>query len=67
MPEFQVTCRELVYVDRTYEIEAADAQEARAMVEKAKGGDNCVDEQVQDSHSFCHVLHVCDADGIEAG
>lgn len=63
MPTFQVTCRELVYVDRTYEIEADTAAQAEAIAKK--DGGNCVDEQVQDTHSFCGVQYVCDENGLE--
>jgi hypothetical protein len=48
MPLFQLTCRELVYIDRTYEIEAPDAASAKNAVKKLMGRTGTgVDEQVQ--------------------
>lgn len=64
MPTFQVTCRELVYIDRTYEIEADDAAQARAAFVDGRGTDGeQVDEMVQDTHSLVRVLDVCDEHG----
>lgn len=60
MPTFQVTCREVVYMDRTYEIDAASAEDARLQIENAKGGDRCVDEEIYDSYQFCGVQCVCE-------
>ena len=64
MPLYQVTCSELVYVDRTYEVEAASPDEAWDRLEKSKGAQaECVDEQMQDSYSFEHVKKVVDENG----
>jgi hypothetical protein len=53
MPLFKVTCRELIYVDRTYEIEAADAAKAENMIQKSGGhAGTLVDEQNYDPFSI---------------
>ena len=63
---FHVTCRELVYVDRTYELEAADGKAAAAKVRSARGGvGELVDEQIQDTARFDGVLRVHDQNGNE--
>lgn len=67
MPLYQVTCRELVYIDRTYEIEAENATAAESAIRKSKGdAGTFVDEQVQDTYSFEDVLKVFDDSGNEA-
>lgn len=65
MPMYQVTACELVYVHRTYEVEADGPEQAGAMVHEAKacGVGELVDEQMQDSYSYCHVVSVHDEDG----
>jgi hypothetical protein len=51
MRTFQVTRRELVYIDRTYEVDAENGQDAIRLVEMHR---DCklVDEQIQDTHSL---------------
>lgn len=63
MPTFQVTCSELVWVDRTYVIEAESGSAAWDAIEKSRGGDNLVDEQMQDTHAFHGVRTVHDENG----
>jgi hypothetical protein len=59
MPLFQVTCRELVYVDRTYEVEAMDAEDAKALIAKSQGDEGeLIEEVVQDTYEFCGVRSV---------
>jgi hypothetical protein len=66
MPTFQVECRELVYVDRLYEIEAESADAAWKAIEKSKGEAGIfLGEQMQDTHSFCGVERVHDENGNE--
>lgn len=67
MPMFQVTCRELVYIDRIYEIEAETADDASSQIEESKGEAGAlVDEQVQGSYEFCDVGSVSDENGNPA-
>jgi hypothetical protein len=56
MPKFQVECKELAYVIRTYEIEAESADAAKAAIQAAQGGDDMIDEQIDDGYEFCSVL-----------
>lgn len=66
MPLYQVTCKERVYIDRTYEIVAADAPSAAEAIRKSQGdAGDFIDEQVQDTYSFEHVLKVHDENGNE--
>lgn len=61
MPLYQVTVRELVSIDRTYEVDAKDADAAR---QKGKDRDGkLVAEDIQDTHSFVRVLYVHDEHG----
>lgn len=61
MSTFQVTRRELVYVDRTYEVEAENADAAACVVE-ADGG-NLVDEQMQETYDVRPITAVYDMNG----
>jgi len=64
MPLFQVTTRELVYVDRVYEIEAEDGSAARLKIGRSQGdAGELVDEQMQDTYSFERVIGVHDENG----
>lgn len=56
MPTFHVECRELVYVTRTYEVEAANSDEAKRSVQAFHGSPVMVDEQVTHSYEFCGVI-----------
>lgn len=67
MPLYQVKTRELVYVDRYYEIEAVDPSSAETAIRKSRGNDgDLVDEQMQDTYSFNDVLAVIDCNGNKA-
>lgn len=61
MPRYQVTVRELVTVDRTYEVDAADLVDA-CHKGKERDGEQ-VAEDIQDTHSFVRVLYVYDMNG----
>ena len=66
MPTFQVTCEELVEVDRTYEIEAESASDAWEAIRKSQGdAGELMDEQMQGTHAFCRVKAVHDEYGVE--
>jgi len=54
MPTFQVTTRELVYVDRTYDIKAADIDAARDVAKERQG--EMVDEQMGDTWDFVRII-----------
>lgn len=59
MAIYQVTCSELVYVDRTYEIEADSKETAERLIKESQGSDyELVEEQMQDSYKFCGVKSV---------
>jgi hypothetical protein len=64
MSRYQVTCSELVYVDRTYEIEADSPESASAAIRSSQGdAGELIDEQVQDGYEFCGVIAVHDENG----
>lgn len=64
--KFQVTCRELVFVNRTYEIEAISATEARSSIKDSYGNSGeQIAEDVTDSYEFCGITSVCDENGID--
>ena len=52
---YQITVRELVYVDRTYEVMADSEEDAKNKVYLANEGE-CVDEQIQDTHEIVKVI-----------
>lgn len=51
MKTYQVIRRELVFIDRTYEIEADSPEQAVSYVDADRGG-ALVDEQIQSTHSL---------------
>ena len=54
MPTFQITSRELVYVDRTYDIEADDIDAAKHAAKERQG--DMVDEQIGDTWDFVRII-----------
>lgn len=64
MPVYQVTCRELVYVGRIYEVKAKDQRSAARAVGASQGCvGKCIGEDMKDSYEFVRVEKVCDEHG----
>lgn len=63
MPKMQVDCLELVYVTRTYEVDADSPGEACLSVRHGEG--TLIDERIGESYQFCYVLCVSNEDGVE--
>lgn len=62
MPKFQITCLELVYVERTYEVDSDTLAEAEDRVRYCDGT-TLIDEQIGESYQYCGIQAVHDDGG----